>query len=337
MNVQRLESLPPPPGIIASLRAGFDSVSSHVGLILLPLALDAFLWLGPRLSADELLRPFLRLVFDRMRLGVDAAEIDQFVRGQAEILEWLQNFNLFSLLTKLQIFPIGISSLSAETLPVKTPFGMQAVLPVGSLPVMLGISGVLILVGLIGGGLYYRRVAGTTLGQEESGISSSRAIFQTFALTLMWIVGLMMVSMPILFVLFILLLINPALVNGAVFVMLILSFWLIVPLFFSPHGIFVRRQNALYSAISSLQMTRFTLPMSGMFVLSVFLLSRGLNYLWSVPPNDSWMLLVGIAGHAFISTALLAASFVYYRDMNAWMQTVLERLQQKQSLPTRQV
>jgi uncharacterized membrane protein YdcZ (DUF606 family) len=80
-------------------------------------------------------------------------------------------------------------------------------------------------------------------------------------------------------------------------------------------------------------MARFTLPTSGLFVLSVILLTTGLNYLWSVPPDDSWMLLVGIAGHAFITTALLAASFVYYRDMNAWLQTVFEQLQQKQTIP----
>jgi hypothetical protein len=45
------------------------------------------------------------------------------------------------------------------------------------------------------------------------------------------------------------------------------------------------------------------------------------------------MMLVGIAGHAFVSTALLAASFVYYRDMNAWLQIVIEKLQKKDPTP----
>jgi hypothetical protein len=39
-------------------------------------------------------------------------------------------------------------------------------------------------------------------------------------------------------------------------------------------------------------------------------------------------MLVGILGHAFISTTLLAASFVYYRDMSNWLQNVYERFQQ---------
>jgi hypothetical protein len=134
-----------------------------------------------------------------------------------------------------------------------------------------------------------------------------------------------------------LMLINPLLASGALFFMVILSFWLIIPLFFVPHGIFVRRQNAFHSIVTSFKMARFTLPTSGMFVFSSFILSTGLNYLWSVPKGNSWMTLVGISGHAFITTALLAGSFVYYRDMNIWLQVVLEELQQKKNANTRQV
>jgi hypothetical protein len=147
----------------------------------------------------------------------------------------------------------------------------------------------------------------------------------------------MMLVVPITLVIWVLAVLNPMLASGAVFVILLLSFWAIVPLYFTPYGIFVRRQNAFYSIFTSLRMARFTLPTSGLFVVCVLLLSTGLNYLWSVPPDDSWMKLVGIGGHAFIATALLAASFVYYRDMNVWLQTVFEQLQQKQGLPTQQV
>jgi len=51
-----------------------------------------------------------------------------------------------------------------------------------------------------------------------------------------------------------------------------------------------------------------------------------MNVLWSFPAVDSWLALVGFLGHAFITTALLASSFVYYHDMTAWLQTVLSRL-----------
>jgi hypothetical protein len=78
--------------------------------------------------------------------------------------------------------------------------------------------------------------------------------------------------------------------------------------------------------MSSIQLTRFTLPTSSLFVLTVFLLSYGLSFLWRIPSLDSWMTLLGIFGHSFVTTALLAASFIYYRDMSLWVQAVMERL-----------
>jgi hypothetical protein len=340
MNRQNLEELPPPPGVMGSLRAGFDAVSSHVWLILLPLLLDVILWLGPRLSVDRLVSPFFRIMFAQARTTLtSSADLERFTAYQSAFIELVERFNLLSLLGKLQAFPVGISSLLTQTMPVETPFGSQGVVQISSTPALLGLGFLLTVIGWIAGGLYFRWVSGIALGDANgrTRVSSSWAILQTLLLSVIWVIGLMVIVIPMMFVLTLLTLFSPVLASGALLVFLLFSFWLIVPLFFTPHGIFVRRQNAFYSIFTSLKMARFTLPTSGLFVLCVFLLSTGLSYLWSVPSDDSWMLLVGIAGHAFIRTALLAASFVYYRDMNAWLQTVFEKLQQKQSIPAQRV
>src|SRR5262249_1733809 len=49
-----LKSPAPPQGIIASLVTGFEAINAGLELILLPLALDVFLWLGPHLSIGPL-------------------------------------------------------------------------------------------------------------------------------------------------------------------------------------------------------------------------------------------------------------------------------------------
>ncbi|HUE98281.1 MAG TPA: hypothetical protein VMN99_03440 [Anaerolineales bacterium] len=340
MNRQKLEELPPPPGVMGSLRAGFDAVSSHVWLILLPLLLDIFLWLGPRWGVDGLVNPIFKIMFEQARLTLTStADLERFTDYQSAFSVVMERFNLLSLLGKLQTFPIGVSSLLAQTMPVETPFGSQNVMQVSSLPGLMGMAFLLVVIGWIAGGLYFRWVSGIALGdaEREAKISFSWAIIQTVILSVLWFIGLMVVLIPLMFILTILTLLSPVVASGALLVILIFSFWLIVPLFFTPHGIFVRRQNAFYSIFTSLRMARFTLPTSGLFVLCVLLLSTGLNYLWSVPPDDSWMLLVGLAGHAFIRTALLAASFVYYRDMNVWLQTVFEKLKQKQSVPAQRM
>jgi hypothetical protein len=302
----------------------------------MPLILDVFLWLGPRLSVGDLLSPMYKAIFEQARLSlVSANDVTRLTAFQDLFNELLQRFNLFSLISRLQTFPIGVSSLAAKIMPENSPLGIQNIVQVSSLAGLLGYMFLLVLIGWLVGGLYFRWVSGTVLGdaKREAEIGYGRAIVQTFILSVIWFVALIIISVPIILILMALTFISPAVASGALFVILLLSFWLIVPVFFTPHGIFIRKQNALYSIYTSLRMARCTLPTSGIFVFSVFVLSTGLNYLWSVPASDSWMMLIGIAGHAFITTALLAASFAYYRDMNVWLQIVFEQLQQKKGAP----
>lgn len=334
MDVQKLETLPPPPGVFGSLKAGFDIVSSRVALILIPLGLDLLLWLGPRFSVDGLLAPSIKYLLDQASQGRTGAELEIFVQSQTQFLEWLQDFNLLSLLSKSQWFPVGISSLSVQSLSVGNPLGIQNVVVVSSAWVLLALMIVLVPLGWIGGGVFFRQVSGSIQSEGEAGVSILRSIVQTVFLSILWLVFLMILLIPLTLVITVLTIISPLIANIVVVVIAFFSFWLIVPLFFTPHGIFIRKQNALNSILSSLRMIRFSLPTSGMFVLSAFILSFGLDTLWSAPKSDSWLALVGFAGHAFITTALLAASFVYYRDMSDWLQNVYERFQQINKKPS---
>ena len=333
MDVQKSEPIPPPPGVFGSLKAGFEIVSNRIVLILLPLGLDLLLWFGPRLSVNELLSPSLNYIFTQTAQNTSGVEVEQVQQTHVLLASWLEGFNLLSLLSKLQLFPVGIMSLAAQTLPTASPLG-GSVVTVTSVWILLGASALLIPLGWIGGGVYFRQVSGSVLGAEETRVSFLRAIFQTLLLCLLWMIGLIIIFVPMSLILGLFALINPVLANIAILIGMFLSFWLIVPMFFTPHGIFIRSQNAFYSIYSSLRMTRFSLPTSGLFVLSVFLLSRGLDILWSVPSSESWLALVGFAGHAFITTTLLAASFIYYRDMNDWLQNVYEKFQQLGKKPT---
>ena len=329
MDTQRLETLPPPPGVIASLQAGFSIVSGRIALIILPLALNVLLWLGPRLSVGQWYEAFFNTSLNLLRRnGFPAQELALYTENAPEIIGYFGRLNW---LVWIRTFPIGIPALMLglpENVPVQTPLGSQTILQLPSFLVVLATLLLLTFVGWLGGGAYFRSVAGASLGENEPGIGLVRAFLQTILLSIIWVIGLGIVVFPILFLIGLLTAVNALLAQAAFLIILFFLFWLVVPLFFMPHGIFVRRQNAFLSILSSLRMSRFTLPTSSMFVLSVFLLSRGLSYLWQVPASDSWLTLIGIAGHAFISTALLSASFVYYRNMNHWLQAVYEQFQQ---------
>lgn len=317
------QTLPPPPGIIGSLKTGFDAIASHLGLILLPVALDLLLWLGPRVSIERLMQPVLG---EMQRLapgaGVSPADVSSMIEMYRELLTRL------NLLAVLRTMPLGIFSLMSGRMPALSPLGAPLQFQLESGGQMLGLLVILTLAGWILGGLYFHGIADLVTPGDLSGsrTSAGRAVRQTLVYSFIWMMLLWVLGLPAVFIIYITYAINSTLGQGVLLLMAFASLWLLVPMFFSPHGIFARNQNAFASFLSGFQLTRFTLPSSSLFVLLVFLVGGGLNSLWSVPAEDSWLAGIGILGHAFITTALLASSFVYYRDMTAWVQTVLERL-----------
>jgi hypothetical protein len=136
---------------------------------------------------------------------------------------------------------------------------------------------------------------------------------------------ILIVTIPALILLSIVALISPAVGQIAMLIYTLLLIWVLVPLSFSPHGIFLFRQNALSSMLTSMRLTRFILPAVSIFIMAIVLLSQGLDILWETPQLTSWLSLVGIGGHAFITTALLASSFIFYQDAIQWVQETLQR------------
>jgi len=332
--MDKIERLPPPPGVVGSLKAGFDAIASNLTVILLPLALDLWLWLGPRLRIDRLFQP----IFDEMARyarysGIPAADLKTLQENSALLLEQFQQYNLMS---TLRTFPIGVFSLMSGTMPSQTPWGTPfLIIHIDSVFIMLGWVLLLTLVGWICGGLFFRWVS--LVVTDSSQVIDSRfsqSILQTIFLSVMCFILAIMIGTPLLIVLTLIIAASPLLAQGLLLILGLLSMWLIVPIFFTPHGIFIRQQNVFSSIYTSLRMARFTLPTSSLFVLSVLLIAFGLNFVWNIPTSDSWMTLIGIAGHAFITTSLLAASFIYYRDMQVWLQSIFEKL--KTNLPTQQ-
>jgi hypothetical protein len=312
--------------MIASLGAGFDITANHLLLICLPVLLDLFLWLGPRLSLKSLLQPFVDGYTLPESLLLDGLPDPALV--QQAWTDFLQGFNLFSF---LRTVPLGVSSLMSATLSTENPFGAAMRLEVETLAGVFGWLVLIVAIGWLLGGLYFYWISAVTL-KPEARRPLAVVSFQGILLSLIWLAVLAFLAPPALLFVSLLALINPFLGQAAMFLAAMSSMWVILPVFFSPHGIYTHQQNALAAIWSSLRLTRFTLPTSGWFITVVGVIWIGMDMLWRLPAHNTWLTLVGIAGHAFISTALLAASFIYYRDITAWLEVVLEQMKtQKQS------
>lgn len=308
-----------PPRLIASITDGFNIIANRIYLILFPLLLDTFLWLGPHLRIKNLLEP---LIADMPTAIPEMAtpEIVEFSTWSKEL--WgilLEHFNLFS---SVNVFPVGIPSLMAGLSPIKTPFGTPFLFEVDSYLQVFLLWGFLSGIGIVLGALYFDAISRATGGNNPlfSISQASVSILQVFIFTLLCFLLILLFSIPILLVILLLSVISTALGQIALICLTLLAIWMIMPLVFSPHGVFVNHQPIYTSISTSIRLVRNYLPGTGMFILTSLLLYQGLNLLWETAPDTSWMSIVGILGHAFISTGLIASSFVYYRKGISWME-----------------
>lgn len=335
MSAQNERPSLPPPGLLTSLSSGFEAVANHIAIILLPVGLDLLLWLGPRLRIRAFMQP---IIASWTQLAQDGLFTADQVRQSQEVWEMvLTRFNLFTL---VRTFPVGIPSLVTGISPTNTPLGRGLDWQIGSMGELLLVYALVSLAGFVLGGVYLHSVASITLHSSQNPLptkSMAWSVMQACLVMLTWALLAFILLIPGLLVVTLLALISPLLAQFVILLALLLSVWMLIPIYFSAHGVFVYGQNAFASLRQSLKLTRFTLPASSLLLIIMFIISQGLAYLWRTPPETSWLLLVGIAGHAFVSTALAAGSFIYYRDTNAWLQVMLERLKNQAPTPSAQV
>lgn len=307
-----------PPKLIQAFAAGFNTVASHAYLLLLPIGIDLLLWFGPRLRLQSLLAP---VVNDTTRALLEMNSGTMSARLEAVRQIWEEILLRFNLVSFIRTFPIGVPSLLASQSPLDNPLGLAPVIEIRSLFTAFGLLVLILATGFVLGCLYFNLLARCT---AEGNIGFS---FQGFAhqitLTLLLTIGLVLLllvlSLPGLLLLSVFAVISPNLADIAIIIVVFILLWLLVPLVFTPHGIYSGQRNLLAAVATSVRLVRFFLPGTGVFLMFAILISQGLDILWRVPPANSWLTLVGIFGHAFIYTSLLAASFFYFRGGMRWM------------------
>lgn len=326
MKTINSQALPVPPSLISSLLAGFDAVTNHIALILFPIVLDLFLWWGPRVRLKQLVVG----ISDKILSLPGANPSDTANLGKLFREIWLPFSERLNIFSALRSYPVGIPSLMASRLPLETPLGVPIIWEAQSLLAVFGLWLVFSLIGLVAGSLYFTTVVQAALvGEVDWGQVFSQwpwATVQVVLLALFWGVLLLAISIPGSCLLTFMMMSGLSIGNIGIFLYGALMIWLFFPLLLSPHGIFINRKNMWTSVREGSRLTRLTLPTTALLFLVILLLSEGLDMLWRVPAESSWFSLVGIIGHAFVTTGLLAATFVYYRDAYRWLQRVEQQI-----------
>ncbi|MBI5052752.1 MAG: hypothetical protein HZB77_06895 [Chloroflexi bacterium] len=315
--LQTNSEIKPPVGVIESLTGGFETAASRLPAVFFPLAFDLFLWLGPRLSINPLIQQLINLV--NSAPAPDAAS-DQ--NRQAIVEMWRIMGEKTNLFTLFSTWPVGVPSLMSAELPTLSPNGKPLLLSLDNGLLMLFFVITFSLIGLLLGAIYYNVLASSLREQPltlndllvRSIINWAKLV--VFVLLVMLMGGI--ISVPFLLVIGLLQLINVGLAAIGVSIWGAMAMWLWIYIAFTWHGMVLRDRSVWGAMWDSMRLVQFNLfPVMGLYILT-FVLNWGLGYLWSLPAEDSWLTLAAIGGHAFVSTALVAATFVFYKDRYRW-------------------
>lgn len=315
MNASQQTSLIGPPKFVHAIVSGFNVVAGRIYLLILPVGLDLLLWFGPHFRLKTLYAPLIQEMFQ----ANTATSIDANTAASMKVFfEYI--FTRFNLLTLLSGGLVGIPSLMLGTLPLKTPLGNAPIYEITSWGQAISGWVLFALLGLVLGCLYFGMISRATATPAEH-FSLAKTVWetlQTLGMVLFFIVMLILLSIPFGLVVSLFAMISPSLSRIGLIICVFIVLWMLLPLIFTPHGIFAAGQNAFRSMLISGRLVRALFPGVALFLMSAVILAQGLGLLWHLAPEDSWLMLAGIFGNAFIGTGLLAGSFVYYRGAAAW-------------------
>lgn len=322
MQTQNLELPPKPPGAFNALMNGFNVITNNLVVILFPAALDLFLLFGPRLKIHNLFaatfEEFIKLQ-STMPTPLPAAT-------QADTEKILSNFNLFS---DLRTYPLGLFSLLINNQSDTSPLGIRVDWEIPNWLVLISAFILLTSVGLLLGSLYFYFVSRVAL-KPQTGPGLFRATFHSLIVWSALTIATYFIAIPLL-ALGVAVVMSNQIILFVLFLLLAWpATWMGLMIFFSTHGVFVLSKNAFTTLVQNFRVLRHGFPPLGWFAMLAIVISQGMDLIWLSPQANTWMALVGIFGHAFISTALLAASFIFYRDLSTWVDEALAWLKTHQ-------
>jgi hypothetical protein len=317
-----------PAGVLDTLQAGFNLVNRNVWLLLFPLCIELFIWLGPQLVVGPL---FDRLLNDATVLpGLDSGltqSMEEARRTSQQFLGERQALTSFNVLLTLTLPMRLLTPAFAFEVP-QGGMGPTVVLP------SLGVAALSILaalgIGLIVATVYFGLMAAAVRDGRATleGLRGSfvPTLFHLGALVLVVFAAIVGIVLPIEALLAVFSRTSPmaASIIGPLIVGVLI--WLFIYLFFTVPAVLVSGSGPVDAAKHSFRVVRRNFWSSTGIIMLTIIISAGLSVIWSELANWSitrqelapflrWVGIgAAISGHIYITGGLLAACMTYYKE-----------------------
>ena len=306
-----------PLGIIDTLSSGFTTVTKRLWLLILPVALDLFLWLGPKLS----IAPVIEKVVGTFRTAMEALPSSagqdvNFAQMFEAMADSLQNVvGRTNLLALLAWNSMGLPSIAGAR-PINP--GADHIIEINGYGQMILLQALIMVVGLFLACLFWGMLAqavrgerldlGRLLGRAPAYWLYLLAVFVPLGLALVAVVSFSFLLGPF-----------------APFIW-VAALWTIFMISFVPQAVTLAEERPLRALWSSLTIVRRNFWSALGLVLLSAVIGQGLGFVWVRLMGTSVGMAAAILANAFVGTGLSAAMFVFYRERVAKLQETAKEL-----------
>lgn len=309
-------------GIIDALRIGFNKVARKTWLAAIPVLLDVFFWLGPKLSIAPIVERTIDILRQTMEVApppgnLDSNAAEMFEMTTEMLRSTLGNTNLLALLAWGRL---GVPSIAGIN-----PIDPSAnwVIELSSYWQAFLAQLVIMALGLL--------IASAFLGMLAQETRHGRIDTQDLlrSTPLYWLyLGIIVLPLSIigLFMLAIGFLFGPFVIFVGVFLL-----WMMLYLSFIPQAVTLSGANPLQALIHSFTVVRLNFwPTVGLVLLSN-LINIGLGFIWARLLLGSTLGTgVAIVANAYVGTSTTLAFFIFYQDRFAAWHELLEQRRSSQ-------
>ena len=305
-------------GIIDSLASGFGIVSRRLWLILIPVLLDVYLWLGPRVSIEPLFKRLEPLLNPQAALALSKSDAQLMDASREAFMQMGKSFNLLSMLVNsllgvpslVVISPSDINTSQIPTIQISSgwvAFGLTLLLSVVS--VLIAVAYLTLIARVVSD-------VGLNLGQiaRQIVVVWGRVLLLALILLLLSVVFVLPVSVLSALLAFI----SQSLAFLAIGLFSLVAFWVIILvmiyLVFCVDSMLINDAGIRVAMRNSVVIVRRNFwPTIGLIVL-VNVIGAGLSLVWQRLTFAPWAVVVGILGNAYVGSGLVASVLVFYRD-----------------------
>jgi hypothetical protein len=321
--VERKPALPsttqqqPSLGVIDAVSAGLDAVLRHPWLLLIPLALDLFLWIGPRVQAPALYHLF-EPTLSKMLTEMPTSDGRLAVQELSKLLNaYFVQYNLFSWLS---VGLVGVPVVNA---------GLDATMKLvtGNAPLLWQIADLDVYVvflflftgiGLFISALFWALLGGYVRGDQFQAVrwlKDSLKVWKRLVLLFFLIAAVVLLALlPMSLLIMTVGALSPAFASLIPALMMTVGLWAVFMGIFTPHGIALHRLSLGRAVNISVLIVRANFPPTAGLIAVMVALSIGMNLIWGELAADSWLRLVAMVGNAIIGAGLIVASMLFYRN-----------------------